>query len=288
MKVTTAIIFAGGFGRRMLPITQAVQKELLPILDRPAIDYVVEDCIAAGIKNIIFVTREGSHGLKDYYVGDAGVENYLKRLGKADDLAKLKKIHDQANYTFVEQPEVGDRGTAIVATLAWPKVPEGEASVVCDGDAFSWHPDHHSEAADMIKLFEESNAKAVFSAREISPDEIHLYGALSVESKQGREYLRDFVEKPSPGTAPSNLSNISKYILTPEVMEYVKRVAPDPQSGEHYLPQGIRDAAQNLPVVVHRAGGKFLEVGSLQNWFNANLVVGKNDPRLGNLRNGLA
>src|SRR4051812_526991 len=98
MKVTTAVILAGGFGRRMLPVTAAVQKELLPILDRPVIDYVAADCVAAGIKNIIFVIRQDSTGMKDYFLGNAGLTGYLERTGKKADLDKLENIHQQATY----------------------------------------------------------------------------------------------------------------------------------------------------------------------------------------------
>jgi UTP--glucose-1-phosphate uridylyltransferase len=283
MKVTTAVIFAGGFGRRMLPLTAAVQKELLPILDRPVIDYVVADCLKAGIKNIVFVIRQGSTELQDYYLGNAGLENYLKSTGKHDDLAKLERIHNQAKYAFVEQPEGGKRGTAVVAMLAYPRVPKGEAFLVCDGDAFSWHADGKSEAAAMVHLFDETGAAGVFTALEVPKDLIHLYGALTVETKQGREYLRDFVEKPAPGSAPSNLSNISKYLLTPPVMPFIEKVKPDPRSGEYYLPNAIRDAAQEMPIVIHRAGGKFLDTGSVASWLEANLTLAKHDPTLSGL-----
>jgi UTP--glucose-1-phosphate uridylyltransferase len=93
MKVTTAVIFAAGFGSRMLPVTSAVQKELLPILDRPIVDYVVADCVAAGVTHIIFVIRPNSHGLQDFYTGNSVLEGHLQRFGKTKDLANLNQIH---------------------------------------------------------------------------------------------------------------------------------------------------------------------------------------------------
>src|SRR6185295_2492811 len=105
MKPTTAVIFAAGTGTRMLPITAAVQKELLPIGNRPVIDYIVTDLVAAGITRIIFVIRPGQTGLKDYYHGNESLKRNLQRLGKSEAIALLDKIHHQATFEFIEQPE---------------------------------------------------------------------------------------------------------------------------------------------------------------------------------------
>jgi UTP--glucose-1-phosphate uridylyltransferase len=117
MKPTTAVIFAAGIGTRMLPVTSAVQKELLPILNRPVVDYTVEDCLKAGITRFIFVIRPGATGLKDYYLGNEQLEAGLKRLGKTEALKLLDRIHTKATFEFVEQPESAGYGTAIPPNL---------------------------------------------------------------------------------------------------------------------------------------------------------------------------
>jgi UTP-glucose-1-phosphate uridylyltransferase len=153
MKPTTAVIFAAGTGTRMLPVTSAVQKELLPIVNRPVIDYVVSDLVAAGVKRIIFVTRPGARGLQDYYVGNDQLKRALERLGKTEALAQLDKIHREATFEFIEQPENAGYGTAIPLQIALPTLSANETIIACGGDDFVWHSDGSSEMTRFIETF---------------------------------------------------------------------------------------------------------------------------------------
>jgi UTP--glucose-1-phosphate uridylyltransferase len=280
MNVTTAVIFASGFGSRMLPVTAAVQKELLPILDRPVIDYIVSDCIAAGIRDFIFVIRPNSHALQDYYVGNSGLESHLKRFGKREALAKLNMIHRSATFNFVEQPDGAGYGTAVPLIVAIPHLPTNAAFVVCGGDDFLWRTDGQSDMRQLVDTFKATDAIGAMMALERPEEELYRYGVLSVERRGDMEYLKDFVEKPAKGEEPSNLINISKYILTPELLEFVKKVTPDEKSGELYITDAIRDAASEHPIVVQQAKGTFLDAGNLAGWLEANEVVAKSRPEL--------
>ena len=273
MNITAAVILTAGFGSRMLPVTAAVQKELLPILNRPVIDYVVADCVAAGITRIIFVIRPGSHGLQDYYNGNVDLESHLDRHHKPAELELLTKAHHQATFEFVEQPASLGYGTAVPMIAVAPHLPHDEAFVVCGGDDFLWHGDGTSEIVALMQTFRAAKAEGALMALERPTDELHRYGVLSVQRRGRHEYLRTIVEKPAPHQAPSNLINISKYILTPKIMEYVMKVKPDPKSGELLIVDAIQSAAVDYPVAVHHAAGAFLDAGNVTSWLKANLTV---------------
>ncbi len=280
MKVTTAVIFASGFGSRMLPVTAAVQKELLPILDRPVIDYVVGDCLAAGINNFIFVIRPNSHGLQDYYVGNTVLESHLERFGKHDTLAKLKVIHEQATYTFVEQPESAGYGSGVPLRVAIPHLPKNEAIVVCAGDDFLWRADGGSDMKVLVEAFTGSNAFGALMGLERPVAELHRYGVFGIREHEGVDYLSDLVEKPAPGDEPSNVINISKYIMSPDMIPYITRIKTDPKSREFLITDGVLAAAKEHDVVVQRAHGQYLDSGSVAGWLNANRVVASARPEL--------
>ena len=273
MNVTTAVIFASGGGTRMLPATSAVQKELLPILNRPVIDYVVSDLIASGVTKIIFVIRPDSHGMQDYYTGNAALERQLERLGKHSALRELQEIHEKAVFSFVEQPENAGYGTAVPLMVAKPHLPKNEAVFVAGGDDFIWRTDGRFEAAEMIDTFVQSGASAAVTALQCPADQLHRYGVLATKRQGSFEYLEQIVEKPEPGEAPSNLINISKYIISPQVLPFLKKVQPDPKSGELYITDAIQMAAAKLPVVVHQTKGTYLDSGNTANWLRANLEV---------------
>jgi UTP--glucose-1-phosphate uridylyltransferase len=275
MKVTTAVIFAAGFGSRMLPVTSAVQKELLPILDRPIVDYVVADCVAAGVTDIIFVIRPNSHGLQDFYTGNSVLEGHLKRFGKDKLLADLDQIHNQATYTFVEQREDAGYGTAVPLQVAARHLPEDEAFIVCGSDDFMWRTDGGSDLKDLVETFHAADAAGALLTLEKPAEELHKYGVLDVEERQGQEYLQQIVEKPATGNAPSHLINISKYIMTPALVDYVLNVKKDPDSGEFYITDAVQNAAKEHEIVVQRAKGQFLDGGNVASWLQANLEVAK-------------
>jgi len=283
MTVTTAIIFAAGFGSRMVPITAGVDKVLLPVLERPIVDYVVADCVAAGIHRIIFVIAKGSHGLQDYYLSNPALERYLERYHKTEALAALQQVRSQAKFEFIEQPEDAGYGTAVPVRTALPLLGAGESAFISDGDTFSWHTQAKSETAGLIRLFERSSAAGAVMGLERPPAELSRYGVLDLKPHHGLHYLRGLIEKPAPGQAPSNLINISKYIITPSIRPYIQAVTPDPRTGEYYLTDAFHAAARDLNIVIYQATGKLLDAGSVQGWLEANLTVARSRPDLAGL-----
>lgn len=280
MNVTTAVIFCAGGGTRMLPVTASIQKELLPLLNRPFIDYLVSDLITAGINQITFVIRPDSHGLQDYYTGNAALERQLERLGKKKALKELDAIHKRATFSFVEQPENAGYGTAVPLKVALPHLPEDEAIYVAGGDDFIWRTDGRSEAGELIEAFVASGAQGAVAAIETPASELHRYGVLSLKQDGQYEYLQRIIEKPAEGEAPSSLINLAKYIITPKMMKYLDRVEPNADNGELYLTDAIEMAAADMPIVVHETNGVHLDSGNTANWLRANLVVAGADQEL--------
>jgi UTP--glucose-1-phosphate uridylyltransferase len=280
MKVTTALIFAAGYGSRMLPVTSAFQKDLLPILDRPVIDYVVADCLAAGVTNIIFTVRPGSTSVKQYYTGNPGLMSHLARFGKQKEIDKLNAIHGQATFSYVEQPEDAGYGTAVPVRVAQSQLPKDEAFIVAAGDAFLWRTDGGSDMADMVKTFNDTDADGAIMALELPDEQLHRYGVLGVKSQDGHEFLKDFDEKPKPGQAPSNLINTALYVITPKLMEYVMQVEKGTDTGEYYLTDALLSAARHDKIAVSRAQGSWQDAGNVAGWLEANLTVAKSRPEL--------
>jgi UTP--glucose-1-phosphate uridylyltransferase len=273
MKPTTAVIFAAGSGSRMLPISAAVQKELMPILNRPVIDYIVTDLVAAGISRIIFVIRPGATGLKDYYLGNAAYEATLERLGKTAAVTALANIHHQATFEFIEQPDTAGYGTAIPLRTALPLLNPAEPVLVCGGDDFVWRTDGGSEMADFIETYLKSGAEGALMSLELPEAKLSKYGVLATQEDGGVSYLADIVEKPAAGQAPSRLVNISKYILSGAQRAAAGTVQPRAEVGESYITDAILSTIGEHPIAIHRISGTFLDTGNPASWLHANQVV---------------
>ena len=278
MKIKKAVIACAGFGTRFLPISKTIQKEMLPILNRPLIDYVVADCIKAGIKEIIFVINEHNYQVLHYYRENRRLYEYLERMNKVELYEPNKEIHAQANFHFVKQKDSDAYGTAVPVQLAQEYLKDEEAFLVLMGDDFIYNTDEHSEVAAMIKTFEESQAKALITCIEKPDDMLHRYGIAKLASSNGFNYLEALIEKPAPGTAPSNLANISKYILPREIFDLIAVQQANPQSGELYITDTISQLANTEKVVIHKPQGEYLDGGYPLGWLLANLSVAKSDP----------
>lgn len=265
--ITKAIIPVAGWGTRRLPITKTIEKCMLPIGDRPLVDYVVQDCLAAGITELIFVVGEDSDQLQNYYRSNIKLNDYLKRNGKADKLPLVAPLSG-VKLHFVTQPSYGKYGTAVPVALAADFIDDGESAVVLMGDDFIYNEDHSSEVSRLIAATPEGDCGVM--AVEVSTEDVSRYGVI-VKSDDG--YYERMVEKPAPEDAPSNLINPSKYVLTKEVIEMAKTVEAD-KGGEYYIIDAINDYVQRGGrVVVHTAVGQYLDGGNTDGWLHANRVV---------------
>ncbi|HVQ44985.1 MAG TPA: sugar phosphate nucleotidyltransferase [Candidatus Saccharimonadia bacterium] len=272
MKPTTAVIMAAGLGTRMLPVTAAVQKEMLPILNRPVIDYTVADLVAAGITRILFITRAGQTGLKDYYQGNPPYIAALKRLGKTEVAKSLAAIHAQARFEFIEQSEDAGYGTAVPLITALPHLDPSETIIYCSGDDFVWRADAKSEMTDFVTAYTAGDAEGALMVTTVPASELTRYGVLATNEQGSRHYLTSIADQPQPSQAPSRQANISKYILTPQLQRYATATTPNP-NGELSITDALTSAATTHKILVHPISGTYLDTGTPAAWLGANRIV---------------
>lgn len=280
MKINKAVITSAGFGTRFLPITKTIQKEMLPILNRPLVDYVVEDCIKAGITEIIFVISEHNTQLIHFYQENKRLYEYLQRMNKIEMYEHVKNLHSQATYTFVKQKDNEIYGTATPVKLTRDYLKNDDAFLVFMGDDFIFNADGTSEAKRMIDTFTQSGAHGLATCIERPESVLHKYGIAEIKHNNNHTFLTNLVEKPAPGTAPSTLANISKYIFTPEIFDIIENQPLNAASGELYITDSITTLAQQEPVVIHQPAGEYLDGGYVVGWLKANLVVAQSNPEL--------
>lgn len=265
-STTKAIIPVAGYGTRRLPITKTIEKCMLPIGNRPIVDYVVQDCIAAGITNIYFVVGENSTQIRDYYGRNEALERYLRDQGKEDKLALIAPPAG-VNFTFITQPQDGNYGTAVPVALARDYVEEDESVVVVMGDDFIYNADGSSEVARLL----EQTTEAGLLAAKVELKSGGTYGLIAHDS-QG--YYQRIVDQPTVAdNPPSNLINISKYLLNRRILDIAAALKPA-YNGEYQLPEAINQyAREGGRVKVVTALGEYLDGGSLDGWLHANQVV---------------
>lgn len=280
MKIKKAVITAAGYGTRFFPITKTIQKEMLPILNRPLIDYVVEDCLKAGIEEIIFVIKNTDTQIRHFYSESVEVKAYLERMNKMDKYPDLEKLHQKAKFVFVVQRPEDPYGTATPLRLVREHVENEEAFLMFMGDDFIYNQDGSSEAQKMIDCFEQANAKALATFVSRPKELLSKYGIANIKREGNFDFLIDIIEKPEAGTEPSNLANISKYIFTPEIYSTLETQEINSTHNELLITDTTTIFAKENPVVVYPAIGEYLDSGYLEGWLKANLLLASQDPGL--------
>lgn len=273
MICTKAIIPVAGFGTRRLPITKAIEKCMLPIGNRPIVDYVVEDCIKAGITDIIFVVSEESDQLHRYYGKNALLESYLVKRGKTRELEQLGAIAPGVNFHYVVQTAAMPYGSAIPVNLCASFVQPGEQILVLMGDDFIYNTDGSSETARLLQQVTAAETTAGLLAVHVPQQEVARYGVIEMRTQDGNHFFSRIVEQPQPETAPSNLINVSKYVFDYDMFVFVKQVceAPPAPNGEYQVVEALNLYVQaGNRLTVAEAEGEYLDGGTLAGWLHAN------------------
>jgi UTP--glucose-1-phosphate uridylyltransferase len=269
--ITKVIIPVAGFGTRRLPITKVIEKCMLPVLDRPIVDYVVADCINAGITDICFVVGENSTQIREYYSRKHTLEAYLHRAGKESLILGITPP-DNITFSFVVQPDDGLYGTALPVYYARDFTDDDERVLVCMGDDFLWNQDGSSELQRLIKSSEGSSVVGV----EVERSEVGRYGVF--DRHPDGSYIR-IVEGPTPQDAPSNLINVSKYVLGRDVLRYIYeycRAGVPNKKGEFFIIDPINTyVEQGGRMHVYPSSAEYFDGGTFDGWLHANSELRK-------------
>jgi UTP--glucose-1-phosphate uridylyltransferase len=275
MKVKKAVIPAAGFGTRFLPATKVVPKELLPIVDKPTIQYIMEEVAAAGIEEVILITGREKGSIEDHFDTSSELENHLKKKNRKDLLRMVQNISEMVTLVSVRQKEPLGLGHAI---LCAKKVVGHEPFAVLLGDDLI---DAKIPCIrQMIDVYQKMEG-ALLAIQKVPKTETHLYGIIKGKRVSDRIYrIEEMVEKPKQGTAPSNLAIIGRYILPPQIFGILERVSPDPK-GEIQLTDGLRGLSQGIPIFGYEFFGDRYDAGDKLGYLQANISFGLKHPELG-------
>lgn len=276
MKVTKAVIPAAGIGTRFLPWTKAMPKEMLPIVDKPVIQYVVEECVASGIKDIIIVTSWQKQAIEDHFDYLPELEWRLKQQGKAQKLKKLKKLVDKTNFIFIRQK--GPYGNA-TPVLSAQKAVGNQPFAVLWGDQFIWASP--PRLLQCLKAFEKYKTSLVAGIR-VPKQEIANRGICDINPFKPKVFkLKKIVEKPEPNQSPSNLAAYGTYILTPDIFPILKNLKPG-KDNELWLTDAISKLCQKQTVLaVELENAQLYDAGNKLNYHKAVIDFMLKDPDIG-------
>ncbi|HZT10255.1 MAG TPA: UTP--glucose-1-phosphate uridylyltransferase GalU [Actinomycetota bacterium] len=275
MKVRKAVIPAAGLGTRFLPATKAQPKVMLPVIDVPAIQLVVEEAARAGIDDVLIVTGRGQRAIEDHFDRNLELERFLEDKQKFDELKRIRQISDMAEVHYIRQKEALGLGHAV--SVAQAHVGD-EPFVVMLGDDLI----HPSEPllGEMLRAHD-TFGRSVIAAMEVSKKEISLYGCIEPESfEEDLVRILSIIEKPSPEEAPSNLAVIGRYVLTPEIFDALRRTTPG-RGGEIQLTDAINLLAQEQAVYAYRFEGRRFDVGNPLDYLKATVELGAERDDLG-------
>ncbi|HKC04929.1 MAG TPA: UTP--glucose-1-phosphate uridylyltransferase [Patescibacteria group bacterium] len=259
-KIRKAVIPAAGFGTRFLPQTKAMPKEMLPIVDKPVIQYVVEEAVASGIRDVVIVTGSSKRAIEDHFdLPNADLVNNLIRGGKEKLLEEIKNIAEMANFIYVRQKGMYGNGTPV---LSAESVVGNESFAVLWGDEFI--NSDPPRLAQMMKVWEKYGGVVISGVRIESKDRLSKYGIADLEPVEDKVYkINRIVEKPLPEEAPSNLATHGAYILPPEIFPALKNLKPT-KGGEIWLTDAINVLReQGVPVYACEIeNGTYYDTGS--------------------------
>ena len=257
MPIRKAVFPAAGLGTRFLPATKAQPKEMLPLVDKPVIQYVIEEAVASGIENIIIVTGRGKNAIEDHFDVSFELERTLADRGQKDLLKLVRSISDMIHVSYVRQKEPLGLGHAVLC--ARDLVGDEPFAVFLGDDIIEARTPVMKQ---MMRIFERSRC-SLLAVERIARERSRDYGVIAHDgrSKSSVYQVTDLVEKPAPGEAPSDLAIIGRYILTPEIFSHLEKTPPDAR-GEIQLTNGLRSLLRKQPIAAYRFEGKRFDTGN--------------------------
>ena len=276
MRVRKAVIPAAGLGTRFLPTSKSVPKELLPILDKPMIQYGIEEAVAAGIEHIIIVTSPGKEALENYFSKDLALERHLIDSGSQELLEKVRHVSSLAEMSFVIQQQPLGLGHAVLTVKE--QVGEEPFLLILPDDVM-W--DTEGASQQMLRVFEKYGSSVV-AVEKVPLDAVRNYGVVDSSLIDERVHqVNGLVEKPDPEDAPSNLAIVGRYILTPQIFECLERTTPGAK-GEIQITDGMALLLERQSMYAYLFRGNRYDAGTPLGFLRASVEIGlkREDTRL--------
>jgi UTP--glucose-1-phosphate uridylyltransferase len=259
-----------GYGTRFLPATKAMPKEMLPIVNKPLVQYGVEEAAAAGLNRIGFITGRGKRSIADHFDISYELEREIAGSGKEELLTSIRKLIDENEFAFKRQNHMKGLGHAILSGRYL--MGDEPFAVVLADDLCVVDEGEEGVLAQMVKLYKQFRCSIV-AIQEVPEDEVHKYGVIAGEyMKDGLYRVTDMVEKPAKEDAPSNLAIIGRYILTPDIFELIEKTEPG-KNGEVQITDALLKQAQDGCVLAYKFKGRRFDCGSIDGFVEATNYV---------------
>ena len=273
-KIKKAVIPVAGFGTRFLPATKAQPKEMLPVVDKPSVQYAVEEAVAAGIEDIILITGQNKRAIEDHFDSHFELETNLRAKDKTEKLKEIQNISKLANFIYIRQQSPLGNGHAVLCAK----------SVIGDEPFVVIWPDDLIDSKEntvkqMIEVYEKYQSP-VIGVLAVPDEDIEKYGIIKNKHITDNVHeMLDIVEKPSLESAPSNLASIKGYVLGPDIFQVLETMKPG-QGGEIWLAEAVKELLPKQSVFACELKGKIYDVGSKAGWIKANIAYAKKRPEL--------
>jgi UTP--glucose-1-phosphate uridylyltransferase len=279
-KVRKAVLPVAGLGTRFLPATKAMPKEMLPVVDKPLIQYAVEECIASGIESVIFVTGRRKNAIEDHFDSQPELEQFLEQHGRPAQAQMVREISGGLHFSYTRQSEALGLGHAVLTAR---ELVGDEPFAVLLGDVIMDGPVPATRS--LMEIYERTGIGAI-AVEEVPREQLHLYGIISADPAKGGPEgdrllrVKDLVEKPKAADAPSNLGVTGRYVLPPEIFDYLENTKPG-AGGEIQLTDGLRMLAQKEGLYAHVYQGKTYDAGDKLGFLKATVEIALRNPNFG-------
>jgi UTP--glucose-1-phosphate uridylyltransferase len=275
MKIRKAVVTAAGWGTRFLPATKAQPKEMLPLVDKPMIQYVIEEAVASGIKHVIIVTAIGKRAIEDHFDRSFELEHILEKKGNGELLRKLQNISELADICYIRQKEQLGLGHAILVTKEL--IGDEPFAVFLPDDIIQARVPAMKQMIEVYNRYQHS----VIAVEPVAKKDTKAYGIIKPKKVEDRVYqVKSLVEKPEPKDAPSNLAIVGRYILTPQIFGMLEKTTPG-KGGEIQLTDGLRLLLKKQPIYAYQFEGIRYDTGMPLGFLKASVEFALNRPDIG-------
>lgn len=274
MNISKVVIPVAGWGTRSLPATKNIPKEMLPVYKKPAVQYVVEEAMQAGLTDVVFVNNQNKRVLEDHFDRNLSLENVLRRAGKKELLEEVLKVSEMVNIISVRQKEQLGLGHAV---LCAKEVVKNEHFAVLVGDDLIFSPE---PAISQLVEVAKTEQMPVIGVMEVPTERVSKYGIIGGEEiSPGLFRVKKLYEKPKPEEAPSRLAVVGRYVLPPDIFNYLQQVEPDSQ-GEYQLTDALHFLAKENRLLAVKVSGRRFDIGDWVDYLTANIYFGLKDEEL--------